>query len=63
MKLLVIGSGRTRACPRTGRAKPARAESLRRAGNGGAALENGVENISLRDIKELIEFSKKKKST
>src|SRR3979411_964587 len=30
-------------------------------GNGGTALENGVENISLQDTRELLEFAKKEK--
>ena len=62
MKLLVIGSGgREHALAWKLAQSPRVQKVLVAPGNGGTASENGVENVSLTGIEELVAFSRKEK--
>jgi phosphoribosylamine---glycine ligase len=62
MKLLVIGSGGREHAIAWKLAQSPRVQKVFVApGNGGTALENGLENVAIQDIKQLIEFCKKEK--
>jgi phosphoribosylamine--glycine ligase len=62
MKLLVIGSGGREHALAWKLAQSPRVQKVFVApGNGGTALENGLENISIQDPKELVQFSRKEK--
>ncbi|HEV7476768.1 MAG TPA: phosphoribosylamine--glycine ligase N-terminal domain-containing protein, partial [Burkholderiales bacterium] len=60
MKLLVIGSGgREHALASKLAHSPKVQKVFVAPGNGGTALESGLENIALTEIPKLIEFAKK----
>jgi len=60
MKLLVIGSGgREHALAWKLAQSPRVQKVLVAPGNGGTALESGLENVSITDVPKLIEFAKK----
>ena len=62
MKLLVIGSGGREHAMAWKLAQSPRVQKVFVApGNGGTASENGVENVSLTGIEELVAFSRKEK--
>src|SRR6185436_4461326 len=62
MKLLVIGSGGREHAIAWKLAQSPRVQKVFVApGNGGTALENGLDNLAIQDIKQLIEFSRKEK--
>jgi phosphoribosylamine--glycine ligase len=62
MKLLVIGSGGREHALAWKLAQSPRVQKVFVApGNGGTATENGVENVSLSGIEELVAFSRKEK--
>ncbi len=60
MKLLVLGSGGREHAMAGKLAQGAKVQKVYVApGNGGTATENGLENVSLSSIEELISFAKK----
>ena len=62
MKLLVVGSGGREHALSWKLAQSPRVQKVFVApGNGGTATENGVENVALSGIEDLVSFAKKEK--